>query len=671
MSLSQFLCSYMIMIEYLKDELGLFFSLISFFTLIMSIFIISRFFLLIWKKKRVDEASGWLKIIISGVRMDIVTCCYIIIFPIFLISISSNIYTVTIIKYYFIFILWLVVYMELTTPSFINEYDVRPNRYFIEYLKYPKEVFSMLFKGYKLELSLSLMISILTLILGWKFINFIFLSFNPMNLYFSIPVGLVLISLCVLGARSTLGHRGINPSMVSFSHDCLMNDLILNSTYSIAYAMKLLKKSDNKNVSYPKIPLDEVIKELQKTSYLDIEKFKHQSLPTLAYHKASNTSKRKNIVILLQESLGAQFVGGLGGLPLTPNLDKLMNESWNFTQMYATGTRSIRGIEAVTTGFFPTSSDAVVKRVKSQNNFYSLAQTLKNEGYHTQFIYGGESHFDNMKGFLLGNGVVDIQELKDFINPEFVGSWGACDEDLYSHAHNQFTQLHQQEKNFFSLVFTTTNHSPYEFPDSKIELYQEPKACRENTVKYSDYALGEFIKKAKESVYWDDTIFVIVADHDSRVYGNKAVPIERFRIPTVFFGANIKMRKDTRVSSQIDIPPTLLSLAGISCYHPMLGNDLSNEDINGRAIMQYNQNFAYMNSDYHTVIFRPECNPESYIYDHYEEKLESTSENRTITKIANSHALWGNICYKNDYYKWSEIKNIIKNNENDEYKLLI
>ncbi len=141
--------------------------------------------------------------------------------------------------------------------------------------------------------------------------------------------------------------------------------------------------------------------------------------------------------------------------------------SWSLDNLYATGTRSVRGIEAVTTGFFPTPSRSTVKLTKSQSNFFSIADVLKQNGYITQFIYGGESHFDNMKSFFLGNGFTDIQDLPTFDSPSFVGSWGASDEDLYDKAHQQFSMMQQQNKPFFSLVFTSSNHSPFEYPQGK------------------------------------------------------------------------------------------------------------------------------------------------------------------------------------------------------------
>ncbi len=192
-----------------------------------------------------------------------------------------------------------------------------------------------------------------------------------------------------------------------------------------------------------------------------------------------------------------------------------------------------------------------------------------------------------MKTFFLGNGFQDIVQGGDFEKIDFNGSWCASDEGLYDQADNEFAELHKQSKPFFSLVFTSSNHSPYDYPDGKIAQYDSQKQTRNNVAKYSDYALGQFIEKAKQSEYWKDTIFVVVADHDSRVSSASLVPVRHFHIPAVIFGNDVGHREDARLASQIDLAPTLL---------------------------QYDKNFAYIKNG-KVVIFQPDKTPETFLVD--------------------------------------------------------
>jgi phosphoglycerol transferase MdoB-like AlkP superfamily enzyme len=550
--------------------------------------------------------------------------------------------------------IWLLVFMEIVTPSFILEYDVRPNRLFIEYLIYPDELISMLISGYKLEIFIITTISAFTFYFSWKYSKLILVESKMPKWYWRPIIMILILLLGVMGARSSLGHRPLNPAMVAFSVDPLMNDLTLNSTYSLLFAVKQLQNEDDAFKYYGKMDEKDIIDLVRSSTNLNQDKYFINESPTTAFHESSYRGPKKNLVILLQESLGARYVGKLGGLPLTPNIDRLMEEGWNFTNIYATGTRSVRGIEAIITGFSPTPARSVVKLGKSQNGFFSIADILRKNGYHTQFIYGGESHFDNMKSFFLGNGFDDMQDFGTFNKPIFVGSWGASDEDLYNKAHNQFSNLNDRKKPFFSLVFTTSNHTPFDYPDGRIELYNLPKETRENAAKYSDYALGEFFKKAKNSNYWSNTIFLVVADHDSRAYGDQLVPIKHFHIPAVIVGDGISHRQDSRLASQIDLPQTMLSLIGVDSENPMIGHDLTKniKKEKLRAMMQFYKNFAWMNAENNVVILQPEKMPLTFHYDKENESLSSIEINdHNFIKKAKANALWGSLAYKKDYYQ--------------------
>lgn len=626
-----------------------------FFLLGLGILSLSRLALMAWQNNRIHSFNDLFTIIINGLRIDISALSYLFIIPllcsalILFIGYGKSLLT-WFLRVWLITITVSLVYMEVITPTFILEYDLRPNRLFIEYLIYPKEVFSMLWTGYKLEIFISAAAIFFAIKVASRQFNKRNLPLKDSSLLLKITVTTALILLLFMGARSSFGHRPINPAMMAFSTDHLLNDLTLNSSYSAIHAALQMANDKSSEQFYGKMPDQQVIDSVRASTLHPQQAFNDPQYPTSAYKTASYKGKAKNLVIILQESLGARYVGGLGGLPLTPNLDALMQEGWNFENLYATGTRSVRGIEAVITGFTPTPARAVVKLGKSQQNFFTIADFLAKKNYHTQFIYGGESHFDNMKSFFLGNGFKEIIDAPKFNKIDFEGSWGASDEDLFDQADLALTTLSKSQQPFFSLVFTSSNHSPYEFPDNKITLYDKDKNTRNNAVKYADFALGKFFEKAKKSPYWQNTIFIVIADHDSRVAGASLVPIEHFRIPGVILGEGVAHKLDKRLTSHIDIAPTLLSLIGASGVTPMLGHDMTN-DIpreKQRAMMQYDKNFAYMTNDSVTIL-QPQKAPLNF---NYRENIFTPKPiDSALATTAKASVIYGSKAYEKGWYQ--------------------
>jgi len=637
-------------------------AIVIFSVIALIILSVSRLGLSIWQADRVSDAQGWSYLFIQGLRVDFASVCWLW----GIAALGTVVFSgehligrvwVILLRLWLTLGLWVIIFLEASSASFIAEYGVRPNRLYVEYLVYPKEVLSMLWAGRKAELILSGFITIGSLWGGWWFSGKLTQRIGYPKWYWRPVLALIIIAVTVLGARSSLGHRPLNPSLVAFSSDPLINSLVLNSSFSLIFAIDQMSNEQDASKVYGKLADEKVIDIVRRESGRPLSAFTSSNIPTLSFNQASYSGKPKNLVIILQESLGARFVGSLGGLPLTPNIDELSQQGWFFENLYATGTRSVRGIEAVTTGFTPTPARAVVKLGKSQTGFFTIADLLKQHGYTTQFIYGGESHFDNMRSFFLGNGFTDIIDQGDYPNPAFVASWGVSDEDLLFRADKEFSRMHKQGKPFFSLVFSSSNHDPYEFPDDRIDLYEQPQYSMHNAVKYADYAVGEFFKKAKKSDYWKDTLFLIVADHDSRVGGAALVPVSRFRIPGLILGDGIEVKHDPRVVSQIDMAPTLVSLLGISASYPMLGRDLTKmpDSWPGRAMMQYDKNFGLLEGNKMTVL-RPELPAESCTYDFVTEKLTPTALNETQAQVALGWALWGSLAYNNKLYRMPDAK---------------
>ncbi len=630
--------------------------LLIFITTAIVIFTCGRLALLWHIADHLTSQQMLMTILCSGLRIDLATIGWIS-SALLVLSLICSLHRFLWRPFRYLYALLLAVMLtvmimaEFSTIPFVTEYGVRPNRFVIEYSVYPQELFSMLWKSHRFFLLISLALWFSLPVLIYRFSLRLIKRSYPTCWCGAILLILLLLPCTIMMARSSFGHRPINPAMVAFSTDKTVNESILNSSYSLMYAISKMQHKQSAINFYGIINSPDLIQSLRENSHRAPQQYRQATakLPTLSFTPAQKVrTKPLNIVIILMESFGAQFIKELGKYDLAPNFSALSQEGWFFTRAYATGTRSIRGIEAVISGFPPTPVEAVVKQDKAQSNFFTLPALLTKHGYQTSFIYGGESHFDNMKNFFLSNGISQVIEQKDYSNPSFVSSWGVSDEDLFAKAHATFLQQHASGKPFFSLVFTSSNHDPFEIPDGKITLYEDKPHSRLNAVKYADYALGEFFKQAKASPYYQDTLFLLIADHDARVKGRNLVAINHFHIPALLLGADITPRKDQRIVSQIDMAPTLLSYAGIDALSPMLGQDLNIATNGGRALMQYEDNFAYL-TEQKIIFFQPHKKPLTYMA-HQETTGKLLPNVPQFTRMAHAMAIAGDYLYSNEFY---------------------
>ncbi len=549
---------------------------------------------------------------VYGLRMDtIVASLFLLIPAILLLLLPSRLKRLGNIslRFYFLLIFLVAIYIENATFPFFAEFDVRPNALFINYLEYPKEVFGNIWASYKLEIFISTVMLLTFAVWFWKRSQYFFIEvYNipyTQRILLFLPVFIVLF----IGVRSSFGHRPANISDATYTHSHLVNEITKNSLYAIGYAYYSQKTTGFEMKRYGKMPLAEAYQRMGKRLELNPKACKTPFARIVS--TAFKRDKPKNLVIFVQESLGAQFVGALGDKRgLTPNLDRYAQEGLWFTSLYSNGTRSIRGLAALTAGFLPVAGKGVLKRNKSQKDFFTVAQLLKPYGYHSVFIYGGEKRFDNMASWYYGNGFDEIIDENKFNNPTFHGIWGVSDEDLVKRANEEFKHFYEKQQPFVSVMFSTSNHTPFEFPEGRIELVKGVKKHSvENAIKYADYSIGLFIDSARKEAYYKDTVFLIASDHNVRVYGDDLLPFNLFKIMGIILGEGVEAKTINRLTMQPDLLATALDLIGIDkLRYPILGHSIYESHHKNMSLMKFHQMYGLRVKD-EIAIIQPEEQP--------------------------------------------------------------
>ncbi len=634
----------------------------------MAVLSLGRLLLLLDFHERARLEPHYLRVFPLGLRMDASTVGYALALPTLFLLLAPRALlrrASAVLALYFALVLTILVVLEAVSFDFIAQYDARPNRLFVEYLG-SREVFETLWAQYRVNLVLVALVMAGCVYAGARLGRSLAQGATAWHGARRGAALLVFAPLVFLGIRGTLDHRPINAAMVAFSGQNIVNQLALNSTYTVARAWHDRRYERSPAELYGKMKTDEVFARVGRyvgfapADRVDggVDDGLGGAVPFLHHQRARTSGARpKNLVIVLEESLGAEFVGCLGGKPLTPCFDALTHEGLLFTRLFCTGTRTVRGIEAVVAGFLPTPGDSVVKLGRSQSDFFTVAALLKQHGYATDFVYGGESHFDNMAAFFLGNGFERCFNQDDYEDPAFHGTWGVSDEDLMRKANEVFVAHGDQP--FFGLVLSTSNHSPYEFPDGRIELYDElhdgvgngtEKATRNNTVKYADFAIGELFRLAKQERYWQDTLWIVVADHDERTHGPDLIPVDKFHIPGLLIGPGVAPGTYDKVASQIDLVPTALGLLGLDCAHPMIGRDVLAlaPDVPGRAVLQFNDNHGFLVDD--RLVVHPGGAPPR-CFRVVDWRLQPIDDDPELVRDALAHAVLPGILYESGRYR--------------------
>lgn len=323
--------------------------------------------------------------------------------------------------------------------------------------------------------------------------------------------------------------------------------------------------------------------------------------------KNDSPEHKWNIVLISVESLSGDYLKHFGNKEnITPFLDSLIPHSLFFENFYASGTRTVRGLEAISLAIPPTPGQSIVRR-PDNGDLFTMGSVLKTKGYDVNYIYGGNAFFDNMGKYFGGNGytVLDKRDIPDsLIN--HTTAWGVDDEGVFNYTLQQCDRSFTQGKLFFNHMMTVSNHRPYTYPEGRIDIPSASQSIA-GGVKYTDYAINKFLKDAAKKPWFNSTLFVVVADHCSKSAGKTDLPVNRYHIPCFIYAPNlITASIEQRLTSQIDLAPTVLGMLNLNYTSRFLGYDIF-KTVPGRerAFISTYQDMGYIR-DGNLVILSPQ-----------------------------------------------------------------
>jgi phosphoglycerol transferase MdoB-like AlkP superfamily enzyme len=392
-------------------------------------------------------------------------------------------------------------------------------------------------------------------------------------------------------------------------------ELAKNGCWSFFAAYKQMELEYTK--WYPKLPKDQALAEAKQLLVTTHETATSQAPDDLSRSiKASGSEHRWNVITVCMESMGGDYMKCFGNKSsITPVLDGLTKESLFFNRLYATGTRTVRGMEALTLNLPPTPGQAIIYRPQGTNLVTTFTPFL-DRGYDCAFFYGGNGVFDYMNRYFSSSGcrIMDVEAWKKQ-DVTFKTAWGACDEDLFNKTIAEADADHAAGKPFHFFCMTTSNHRPYDFPAGRIDL---PSHNRKAAVKYSDWAVGHLLDEARKRPWFKDTLFVIIADHCASSAGKTELDVTKYHIPAMIYNPTLVPAKTVpALCSQIDVMPMVFGLLNWSYETLGYGHDMLDPaaaGLPGRAFVSNYQKIAMLR-DEGIAILTPNRKFSAHTYD--------------------------------------------------------
>lgn len=515
--------------------------------------------------------------------MDTSFAAYICIVPFILLLIKSiflNFKINKIIRIYTVVLVLIISFLMVADLGLYKAWGFRMDDTPLQYFKSPKEMMATASSAPLFLLSIIFIGFVALVILIYKKYFNQYIDKNQSRLHFAdIFISLFLIAVLFIPIRGGIQKIPLNISDVYFSEKIFADHAAINLPWNVMFS--ILNRHDSQN------PFDyfslEKSEELVKSLYNE----KDKKIPSIL------SVEKPNIVIIILESFTAKWVASLGGVPgVTPQLDSIAADGLSFTHIYATGDRSEKGLIGILSGYPNQAITSIIKTPTKTRELPSLNQTLKKFGYHSNYTYGGELEFANIKSYLINTGFDRLTDKYSFPISQRTTSWGVHDEFVMNHF---FDDLEKEKSPFFSVVFTLSSHEPYDVPLQHFKEKDETSQFK-NSIYYTDSVIGDFINKSKLTKWWPNTLVVVVADHGHPFPGNDANDVpSKFHIPLIFTGGALKTKgMISTIGSQTDIITTLLHQLKIADSSFKWGKDLLDSSAKQFAFYSFNNGFGWV-----------------------------------------------------------------------------
>ena len=631
------------------------YSLLKVFVgLFLLLSIIVRLSLLVWNFSEVDlSLFQLLGIFLYGLLYDIATVSFFTIpYLLYLIVIPQRFYGSLldrIIIYSGFSVSILIIFFSFFGEiTFWDEFHRRFNFIAVDYLLYSYEVVKNINESYPLPiLCSSIVLLVGTTIFVVQKLKFFERTFTA-NTLFKPKLVAALPWVLIF----TLSSMFLTNQKAEFSQNRYNSELAKAGIYSFFSAFR------NNEIPYTefyktitKAAAYAAVKEEYSDTNTVYQNPKQNSIYRTIYADKSKKSIKPNVIFICVESLSGDFLSVFGNKDhITPTLDSLANNSLFFENVYATGTRTIRGMEAVTLSVPPTPGRSIVKRENNQNLF-TIGEVFRQKGYERNFFYGGDGYFDNMNTYFGGNGFNIVDRGRDFLldksitatrtNIEdsevtFENVWGVCDMDIYNKVLKEANKAHQSGQPFFNFIMTTSNHKPYTYPSGIIDIASG--SGRNGAVKYTDYAIGEFLKKAITQPWYNNTVIIIMSDHCANSAGRWELDVKNYHIPVFMINVpNQLPQKISKVTSQIDVFPTLFSLLNWEYESNFFGKDaLAIKPEDERAFIGNYRKLGYLKEN-KVMILDEQKNAHYYQWNANDNSLTSLPPNAKVERKSRSY----------------------------------